>query len=124
MSGGREIPTRRTLRMSSQPRSDAIRRASPLLLAQTVAFSVCPSLSMYLTMYLCNLSASPFLRSPLCRDISDPTGFDKTSIPLFDFDFRLRQKRECASPRRVCMGIATQVRYVRSCRHLIPHILP
>ena len=26
--------------------------------------------------------------------------------------------------RRVCRGIATRVRIVRSCRHLIPHILP
>ena len=55
------MPTRRTLRMSSQPRSDAIRRASPLLLAQTVTLSVCPLLAMYLTLYLCNLFASPFL---------------------------------------------------------------
>ena len=52
------------------------------------------------------------------------TGFDKTTTPLFDFDFRLRLKRECASPRRVCRGIATQVRSVRSYRHLIPCILP
>ena len=28
------------------------------------------------------------------------------------------------SPRRVCRGIATEVRSVRSCRHLIPCILP
>ena len=28
------------------------------------------------------------------------------------------------SPRRVCRRIATRIRSVRSCRHLIPHILP
>ena len=72
MSGRRGMPTRRTLRMSSQPRRSAICRASPLLLAQTVALSVCPSLAMYLTLYLCNLSASPF-RLSRCPYYSNPT---------------------------------------------------